>query len=34
MPLPPPGGTRRAASLISLEHYRRAGVLADHGVCS
>jgi hypothetical protein len=27
-------GTRRAASLISLEHYRRAGVLADYGVFS
>jgi hypothetical protein len=27
-------GTRRAASLISLEHYRRAGVLADYTVFS
>ena len=27
-------GTRRAASLIALEHYRRAGVLADYGVFS
>lgn len=27
-------GTRRAASLVSLEHYRRAGVLADYNVFS
>lgn len=27
-------GTRRAASLVSLEHYRRAGVLADYSVFS
>jgi hypothetical protein len=28
----PKMGARRAASLISLEHYRRAGVLADYSV--